>query len=428
MRAKDCMSRTLARRTSKTKTKKDWLHLSLIFVPYVSLIIITFAAISCTSLAPNTGTLLLDIDDGFQINTLLPDVDMTLAHFDFHGDGPSGQSFDVSDDQLPVPMHGLIIGNWTVTVNARNTSNIIVAQGSATTTIQTGNAKTIHVPIRPIGGHGTIDMTVLWNDGDVDVPSIEAQLIHPSGSFIDLDFTISQTEPGRAIYYNENTPTGYYTIVIKLCDSDYLVAGAVEVVRVVANQITSGLFEFYDINQPDGDIVIQIEPDMDEPIEVTLSGQEDEILEGNAMTVTASVPPEVGTVNYVWFVNGELIERGASSITVGSDLTVGYYRLDVTATTLDGSRAGSTLHNFTVIESKQVTLTWDPNPEPDLDGYKIYYGETSGNYTNVIDVGNTETCTVNGLVPGETYYFSATAYRAGLESDFSNELPYTVPL
>jgi len=31
--------------------------------------------------------------------------------------------------------------------------------------------------------------------------------------------------------------------------------------------------------------------------------------------------------------------------------------------------------------SADVTLAWDANDEPDLDGYKIHYGTSSGNYS-----------------------------------------------
>jgi hypothetical protein len=260
----------------------------------------------------------------------------------------------------------------------------------------------------------------------LDAPSIQANLTKLSQAPIDLNFKI--TQPGEATYYDDMVPSGYYTLIIKLYDNGYLIAGAVEVMRVVANQTTSGLFEFYNINQPGGDISIEIDPDMAEPIEVMLSGQLAELLEGNTMTVTASVPPDVENVDYVWFVNGEMKGTGAT-ITVGSDLTAGFYRLDVTATTSAGLRSGSTKHDFTVIEPQQVTLMWDQNTEPDLDGYKIYYGDMSGVYPNVINVGNCESCTVTGLAPGKTYYFSATAYNtSGLESDFSDEVVYTVPI
>ena len=36
----------------------------------------------------------------------------------------------------------------------------------------------------------------------------------------------------------------------------------------------------------------------------------------------------------------------------------------------------------------QVTVAWDPNPEPEVAGYKIYYGTSPGNYTESFDAGN----------------------------------------
>ena len=77
------------------------------------------------------------------------------------------------------------------------------------------------------------------------------------------------------------------------------------------------------------------------------------------------------------------------------------------------------------VQSAQVTLQWDPNPEADLAGYKVYYGTSSGNYSNSLDVGNTTTCTVSNLQDGMPYYFVATAYDAAfVESEFSSEVVY----
>lgn len=76
-----------------------------------------------------------------------------------------------------------------------------------------------------------------------------------------------------------------------------------------------------------------------------------------------------------------------------------------------------------------VTLAWDASPSPEVTGYRIYYGVGSRSYTNVVTVGNVLTATVTGLKPGVTYYFAATAFEgSGLESDFSNEVSYTVPV
>jgi hypothetical protein len=73
-----------------------------------------------------------------------------------------------------------------------------------------------------------------------------------------------------------------------------------------------------------------------------------------------------------------------------------------------------------------VTLQWDPNPETDLAGYKIYYGTASRSYSAPVTIGLQSSYTLSGLASG-TYYFAVTAFnRDGLESAFSNEVSTTV--
>src|SRR5688572_22324234 len=81
------------------------------------------------------------------------------------------------------------------------------------------------------------------------------------------------------------------------------------------------------------------------------------------------------------------------------------------------------------ISSSRVILAWDANLEPDIAGYKVYYGTSSRLYPFTINAGNLTTQSVSNLQSGVTYYFATTAYNtAGLESDFSTEISYTVPL
>jgi len=76
-----------------------------------------------------------------------------------------------------------------------------------------------------------------------------------------------------------------------------------------------------------------------------------------------------------------------------------------------------------LVHAAEVNLAWDPNTEPDVAGYKVYYGLGSRNYDHVMDVGNSTSCAVTGLELGRTYYFAATAVNtANIESDFSNEV------
>lgn len=82
-----------------------------------------------------------------------------------------------------------------------------------------------------------------------------------------------------------------------------------------------------------------------------------------------------------------------------------------------------------------ANLSWNPNNESDLAGYKIYYGTTSrtgscptGGYPNVINTGNVNSYTVPNLTAGQTYYFSISAYDiSNNESCFSLEVSKIIP-
>jgi hypothetical protein len=78
--------------------------------------------------------------------------------------------------------------------------------------------------------------------------------------------------------------------------------------------------------------------------------------------------------------------------------------------------------------AQSVTLRWDANPEPDVAGYRVYYGTSSGKYSQSNDVGNVTGTTISNLTAGQTYYFVVTDYdTSGLESLPSNEVAYSVP-
>jgi hypothetical protein len=72
-------------------------------------------------------------------------------------------------------------------------------------------------------------------------------------------------------------------------------------------------------------------------------------------------------------------------------------------------------------------LVWDKNSEGDLAGYYLYFGNSPGNYTAAVDVGNVTEYILDHLILHEDviYYIAITAYDAsGNESDFSAELEY----
>lgn len=73
-----------------------------------------------------------------------------------------------------------------------------------------------------------------------------------------------------------------------------------------------------------------------------------------------------------------------------------------------------------------VRLAWDPNPEANIRGYRIYYGPTGLGQTNFVDVGNRTTGSITNLAFATSYFFYVTAYNVfDLESDPSEVLTHT---
>ena len=77
--------------------------------------------------------------------------------------------------------------------------------------------------------------------------------------------------------------------------------------------------------------------------------------------------------------------------------------------------------------SGYVDLKWDLGSEPELKGYYLYYGKTSGQYTRRRTLDAVNSYRLDELNNGEAYYFALTAYDAeGNESDYSDEVAIIV--
>jgi fibronectin type 3 domain-containing protein len=77
-----------------------------------------------------------------------------------------------------------------------------------------------------------------------------------------------------------------------------------------------------------------------------------------------------------------------------------------------------------ITSAREVTLTWEPNSEPDLSHYIVYWGTASGTYTqNSGNIGLVTEYKVDIPNDNIVYFFAVTAVdTAGLESDYSNEV------
>jgi chitinase len=82
-----------------------------------------------------------------------------------------------------------------------------------------------------------------------------------------------------------------------------------------------------------------------------------------------------------------------------------------------------------------AVLHWSPvdsTEEYVISGYKVHYGTSSGEYTNIVDIDGQDntSCDLDtlNLVPAQTYYFAVSAYStAGLEGSLSLPISYSTP-
>ena len=92
------------------------------------------------------------------------------------------------------------------------------------------------------------------------------------------------------------------------------------------------------------------------------------------------------------------------------------------------SAAATAPTNGPALDRMNVTFAWSRSPDASVVGYRFHFGGKTGTYTNSAAVGNTNRATLL-LNRGATYYAAVTAYDAAdVESIFSNEVSYTVPL
>ena len=319
-------------------------RLSVLAVCLAASLVVLLAGCPFPKTSVKSSSLTVSIKNQINPKTLLPPISMDTASYTVTGDGPNGASFSQSTSGDPVTVEGLTFGTWTVTVNALNADGTVIGQGQAVATVTIGQNTTLAITVVPLGGTGDLDLSVTWT-ASLQNPSIQASLVPPSGPSIGLNFAVSGNQ---ASYSGSSIAGGYYTLTLQLLEGSFPVMGAVEVVRIVSGQTTSGAYDFSNVNM--GTIEVNITPAMANPIPVSISEVPSTVAAGTSVTATASVSDGTANVVYVWYLNGVSQQGTGPSYSFGSNLNTGYYRLDVTAFTADGMRAGSATASFQVVK------------------------------------------------------------------------------
>ena len=84
-----------------------------------------------------------------------------------------------------------------------------------------------------------------------------------------------------------------------------------------------------------------------------------------------------------------------------------------------------------ILKDGAVRLDWNPVNEPNVNGYRVYYGTASATYVQPFGQGQVSTApsyTVTGLAGAQRYFFAVTATSSlGRESGYSSEVVLDLP-
>ncbi|MBN2039238.1 MAG: putative Ig domain-containing protein [Spirochaetes bacterium] len=306
----------------------------------------------------------------FANKTTLPDIDMTIDSFKISGTCSDGSSFSLLTSLNNIEIRNMSVGRWIIKIESLNTDKTGIGYGEGWVEIRESEKSELLIAVLPHNGFGIIQITVEW-EAEIDNPSIEGSIARSNSTIFDLQFEII----GNTATAEITGAAGYYLLSVNLYDVEGevhpYVGGAVEVVRIVKDEITPGVF-YINANSEYGygDIEIGIDVDMKDPIDIALRGQVASYNIGSTMTVMASSSGESSPVTYTWYLNGELVQtdyiddpaNDDSSYTTRSTLPAGPYRLDVTAFNDSGDRAGSVNYHFQVLPEAPSNLSYSENP------------------------------------------------------------------
>ena len=339
-----------------------------LFVSIMSLMVV-LACIGCKnslvdeptgsgSSANTPGSLSVSISEQVS-RSILPALTMVPSTYVIEGTGPNSKTFSRTiTGGTTATISDLAFGSWTVTVTAKNADGTAIGTGSGTATVVSNASASLAITVTPYAGFGTLNLGISWPAAQVQTASIISTLLPTTGVARTLPFTVDSAA-GTASFSASDVATGYHTLSLKLQDNGKTVMGAVEIVRIVKDQTTTGSLSFANVNSVSGSLQVNLTADMSDPLDVTISGgTATKALNAN-LSLTAAVSNFADNVTYVWYVNGDASGTG-TSFAVADTWTQGYYRIDVTAFSADGKRAGSATTNVQVTSEhiKTFTTVW----------------------------------------------------------------------
>jgi hypothetical protein len=191
-----------------------------------------------------------------------------------------------------------------------------------------------------------------WTASDIEgSPSLSLKLSPlAGGAEIPLSpVNIAAGAPGLTTASSDTSgvPSGYYALEMVLSDGQQQVGGRADIVRILQDQDTLGSGTI-SITRRVGSLSTTITPELQNPLEVTLSRSSSAFTDESLLNFCASATGITTTASYSWYLNGRAATGTAvssgSTLSLANNLTKGFYRVDALA--YASSRAGDASFEF----------------------------------------------------------------------------------
>ena len=277
------------------------------------------------------------------------DYPLEIDSYRIVGEGPGSESFDIETNKESISLDGLVIGEWTLTAEGRNSNKDVLVTGTTTHRLSTTNGSCTIV-LEDLVGSGTLSIELEWDpDRIVSEPSIELEVTPQYGEkeTRTLDLTSMDENAGTASYEGVDYPAGSYVLAARLFDGSVQVAGFVEAVRIVGGETSSGTIVFDLDKFPVEPGTLDLLDNTGVPVSCTISGLEDTVDADIPVTVSISADTDdLGSYMIVWYLDGNQIGEGEEATFTPS---AGTHRLDVVASTSRIGTSGSASMNFEAV-------------------------------------------------------------------------------
>jgi hypothetical protein len=126
-------------------------------------------------------------------------------------------------------------------------------------------------------------------------------------------------------------------------------------------------------------------------------------LDGRQFTTTVSLNQLTSGAYHIWVEADD-----------GANPPVRVYAPDPIQVAQGGSWAAAWTASVVVTPTyRALTFDWAPHPHPDVDGYRVRFGQSPISLTQVITTGGSTEWTAQSLDPGRDYYLAIDAYDEG---------------